>query len=99
MEALYALLTEDEPSNALSVVAIQGRDLIGNAAVNLFRFYRLLGLSAMVWMIALIACVAPLLPPSWRTAAAVDAVLMVAWSFALDVAWLVRRRNLPVVGR
>lgn len=39
-----------------ALVAVQGRDLIGNAAVNLFRFYRLLGLSAIVWMIALIAC-------------------------------------------
>jgi hypothetical protein len=39
-----------------ALVAVQGRDLIGNAAVNLFRFYRLLGLSAIVWMVALIAC-------------------------------------------
>ena len=38
-----------------ALVAVQGRDLIGNAAVNLFRFYRLLGLSAIVWMVALIA--------------------------------------------
>lgn len=39
-----------------ALVAVQGRDLIGNAAVNLFRFYRLLGLSAIVWMVALIVC-------------------------------------------
>jgi phosphatidylglycerophosphate synthase len=44
-------------------------------------------------MIALIACVAPILPDSWRTAAAVDAVLIVSWSFAVDVAWLIRRRG------
>ena len=39
-----------------ALVAVQGRDLIGNAAVNLFRFYRLTGLAAILWMIALIAC-------------------------------------------
>ena len=39
-----------------ALVAVQGRDLIGNAAVNLFRFYRLLGLSAIVWMVTLIVC-------------------------------------------
>lgn len=38
------------------LVAVQGRDLIGNAAVNLFRFYRLLGLSAIVWMVTLLVC-------------------------------------------
>ena len=38
------------------LVAVQGRDLIGNAGVNLFRFYRLSGLSAVLWLIALIAC-------------------------------------------
>ena len=47
-------------------------------------------------LIALIACVAPILPDAWRVAAAVDAVLMVSWSFALDVAWLIRRRHLPM---
>ena len=47
-------------------------------------------------LIALIACVAPILPDNWRVAAAVDAVLMVSWSFALDVAWLIRRRHLPM---
>lgn len=47
-------------------------------------------------LIALIACVAPILPDSWRIAAAVDAVLMVTWSFAVDVLWLVRRRHLPM---
>jgi hypothetical protein len=39
-----------------ALVAVQGRDLIGNAAVNLFRFYRLLSLSAIVWMVTLIVC-------------------------------------------
>ncbi len=39
-----------------ALAAVQGRDLIGNAAVNLFRFYRLTGLSAMLWLIALLAC-------------------------------------------
>jgi phosphatidylglycerophosphate synthase len=47
-------------------------------------------------IVALIACVAPILPDAWRTAAAVDAVLMVGWSFAVDIAWLVRRRRLPM---
>ena len=46
-------------------------------------------------MIALIACVAPILPDAWRTAAAVDAVLLVTWSFAVDIAWLARRRRGP----
>jgi phosphatidylglycerophosphate synthase len=44
-------------------------------------------------MIALIACVAPILPDAWRTAAAAGAVLMVAWSFAVDVRWLSRQRT------
>ncbi len=48
-------------------------------------------------LIALIACVAPVLPDPWRTAAAVDAVLLAAWSFAIDIAWLHRRRRDPVV--
>jgi phosphatidylglycerophosphate synthase len=48
-------------------------------------------------LIALIACVAPVLPDPWRTAAAVDAVLLAAWSFGLDIAWLHRRRALPRV--
>ena len=47
-------------------------------------------------IIALIACVSPILPDAWRTAAAVDAVLMLAWSFALDIVWLTRRRHLPM---
>jgi phosphatidylglycerophosphate synthase len=47
-------------------------------------------------LIALIACVAPILPDGWRAAAAVDALLMVGWSFAIDVAWLARRRHLPM---
>jgi hypothetical protein len=41
------------------LVTVQGRDLIGNGAVNLFRFYRLTGLSAMLWLIALIVCRPP----------------------------------------
>jgi phosphatidylglycerophosphate synthase len=49
-------------------------------------------------IIALIACVAPILPGPWRTAAAVDAVLMVSFSFAVDIAWLARRRHLPLTG-
>lgn len=50
-----------------------------------------------VWqLIALIACVAPILPDGVRTAAAVAAVAMVAWSFAVDVDWLIRRRRLPL---
>lgn len=48
-------------------------------------------------LIALIACVAPVLPDAWRTAAAVDAVLLAAWSFAIDIAWLHRRRHDPMV--
>ena len=48
-------------------------------------------------LIALIACVAPVLPDGWRTAAAVDAVLLATWSFAIDVAWLHRRRHDPAV--
>jgi phosphatidylglycerophosphate synthase len=47
-------------------------------------------------LVALIACVAPLLPDSWRVAAAADAVLMVAISFAVDVAWLYRHRHRPL---
>jgi phosphatidylglycerophosphate synthase len=50
-------------------------------------------------LVALIACLAPVLPDAWRTAAAVDAVLMVTWSFALDVLWLLRRRHLPMIGQ
>lgn len=45
-------------------------------------------------IIALIACVAPILPDLLRTIAAAGAVLMVAWSFAVDVVWLARRRAL-----
>jgi phosphatidylglycerophosphate synthase len=48
-------------------------------------------------LLALILCVAPLLPDGWRTAAAVDAVLLAAWSFAVDIAWLHRRRHEPMV--
>lgn len=47
-------------------------------------------------LVALIACVAPILPDAWRTAAAADAVLMVTCSFAVDIAWLFRRRHLPL---
>ncbi len=47
-------------------------------------------------LIALIACIAPILPDAWRTAAAVYAVLMVTWSFGVDILWLVRRRRLPM---
>jgi phosphatidylglycerophosphate synthase len=43
-------------------------------------------------LIALIACVAPVLPDGGRAAAALCAVLMVSGSFALDIAWLVRHR-------
>ena len=46
-------------------------------------------------LIALISCVAPLLPDDMRTAAAVAAVAMVSGSFAVDLAWLYRRRRLP----
>ena len=45
-------------------------------------------------LVALIACVAPILPDRWRTAAGVAAVLMVSASFAADVAWLFQRRRL-----
>lgn len=47
-------------------------------------------------LIALIACVAPILPDGWRFLAAVYAVLMISWSFAVDVTWLARRRQLPL---
>ncbi len=47
-------------------------------------------------IIALIACVAPILPDGGRTAAAASAVMMVGWSFAVDVAWLVRQRRWPL---
>ncbi len=47
-------------------------------------------------LIALIACVAPILPDAWRTAAAAGAVLMVTWSFMVDIAWLLHRRRSPV---
>jgi hypothetical protein len=43
-------------------------------------------------LVALIACVAPILPGHWRTIAAVAAVTMVSFSFAVDIAWLFRRR-------
>jgi hypothetical protein len=46
-------------------------------------------------LIALIACVAPILPDSMRTTAAVAAVAMVSWSFAVDIAWLFGHRHLP----
>jgi phosphatidylglycerophosphate synthase len=47
-------------------------------------------------LVALIACVAPILPDALRTAAAVAAVMMVSCSFAVDLAWLFRRRFLPL---
>jgi phosphatidylglycerophosphate synthase len=43
-------------------------------------------------LIALIACVAPILPDGVRTLSALLAVVMVSGSFAVDIAWLVRRR-------
>jgi phosphatidylglycerophosphate synthase len=50
-------------------------------------------------LIALIACVAPILPEAWRTAAAAGAVLMVTWSFTVDTVWLVQRRRTPMAAR
>ena len=47
-------------------------------------------------LIALISCVAPILPDGLRTTAAVAAVAMVSASFAVDIAWLSRRRHLPL---
>ncbi|HZH07707.1 MAG TPA: CDP-alcohol phosphatidyltransferase family protein, partial [Lautropia sp.] len=47
-------------------------------------------------LIALIACVAPILPDAWRAAAAVGAVVMVTASFAIDLDWLIRQRRSPL---
>jgi len=47
-------------------------------------------------LIALIACVAPILPDGLREASALAGVLMVTGSFAVDVAWLAGRRRLPL---
>jgi phosphatidylglycerophosphate synthase len=49
-------------------------------------------------LIALISCVAPILPDGLRTVAAAAAVAMVSGSFAVDVAWLFRRRHLAAAG-
>jgi phosphatidylglycerophosphate synthase len=49
-------------------------------------------------LIALISCVAPILPDGMRTAAAAAAVAMLSGSFAVDIAWLYRRRHLPSAG-
>jgi phosphatidylglycerophosphate synthase len=46
-------------------------------------------------LIGLIACIAPALPDAARIASAAGAVLLVAGSFAIDVAWLTRSRHLP----
>ena len=47
-------------------------------------------------LIALIACVAPILPDLLRAASALAGVFMVTGSFAVDVAWLAARRRLPL---
>jgi hypothetical protein len=47
----------------------------------------------------LVACVAPILPDVCRTAAAVAAVLLVSWSFGVDIHWLASRRHLPMPPR
>jgi phosphatidylglycerophosphate synthase len=46
-------------------------------------------------LVALIACVAPILPDHWRTISAMAAVAMASGSFAVDIAWLFRRRLPP----
>ncbi|MGE0799659.1 MAG: CDP-alcohol phosphatidyltransferase family protein [Lautropia sp.] len=44
-------------------------------------------------LIGLIACVAPVLPDLWRTAAAAVAVALVTVSFAIDIVWLAAHRH------
>ena len=47
-------------------------------------------------LIALIVCLAPILPDVLRTASALAGVFMVTGSFAIDVAWLARQRRMPL---
>jgi phosphatidylglycerophosphate synthase len=49
--------------------------------------------ACVLQIVALLVALAPVTPPALAMTAAVAGLAVLAWSFAIDVAWLARRRN------
>lgn len=47
----------------------------------------------VVQITALIVCLGPIVPPAASAALAAASVVLLAWSFAIDIVWLARRRQ------
>lgn len=47
----------------------------------------------VVQIVALIVCLGPIVPPDWSAALAAASLALLAWSFAVDIAWLARRHT------